>query len=67
MDTPCGSQDGPMTDLFDRQLPLPTVQRGGHQRGSDDERHLWPTFFRFIRERRPCKSLWRTGCRRCWT
>lgn len=35
--------------------PCQPFSAAGHQRGSDDERHLWPTFFRLIRERRPAK------------
>ena len=33
--------------------PCQPFSAAGKQRGSDDERHLWPTFFDLIRERRP--------------
>lgn len=33
--------------------PCQPFSAAGKQRGSDDERHLWPAFFRLIRERRP--------------
>jgi DNA (cytosine-5)-methyltransferase 1 len=33
--------------------PCQPFSAAGAQRGSDDERHLWPAFFRLIRERRP--------------
>lgn len=33
--------------------PCQPFSAAGKQRGSDDERHLWPAFFGLIRERRP--------------
>ena len=33
--------------------PCQPFSTAGKQRGSEDERHLWPAFFRLIRERRP--------------
>ena len=33
--------------------PCQPFSAAGKQRGSDDERHLWPAFFDLIRERRP--------------
>jgi DNA (cytosine-5)-methyltransferase 1 len=33
--------------------PCQPFSAAGAQRGSDDERHLWPAFFRLIGERRP--------------
>ena len=33
--------------------PCQPFSTAGKQRGSDDERHLWPAFFRLIRECRP--------------
>jgi DNA (cytosine-5)-methyltransferase 1 len=33
--------------------PCQPFSAAGKQRGSDDERHLWPAFFRLIRECRP--------------
>jgi DNA (cytosine-5)-methyltransferase 1 len=33
--------------------PCQPFSSAGKQRGSDDERHLWPAFFRLIRECRP--------------
>ena len=33
--------------------PCQPFSTAGKQRGSEDERHLWPTFFRLINERRP--------------
>src|SRR3990167_403826 len=33
--------------------PCQPFSAAGKQRGSDDERHLWPAFFRLIGERRP--------------
>jgi DNA (cytosine-5)-methyltransferase 1 len=33
--------------------PCQPFSVAGQQRGSEDERHLWPAFFRLIRERRP--------------
>ena len=33
--------------------PCQPFSAAGKQRGSDDERHLWPAFFNLIRERRP--------------
>ena len=33
--------------------PCQPFSTAGKQRGCEDERHLWPTFFRLIRERRP--------------
>lgn len=35
--------------------PCQPFSAAGHQRGSADERHLWPAFFGLIRERRPAK------------
>ena len=35
--------------------PCQPFSPAGHQRGSEDERHLWPAFFDLIRERRPGK------------
>ena len=35
--------------------PCQPFSAAGKQRGSDDERHLWPAFFDLIRERRPAK------------
>ena len=35
--------------------PCQPFSAAGRQRGSDDERHLWPAFFRLIGERRPGK------------
>jgi DNA (cytosine-5)-methyltransferase 1 len=35
--------------------PCQPFSAAGHQRGSEDERHLWPAFFGLIRQRRPAK------------
>lgn len=35
--------------------PCQPFSVAGAQRGSEDERHLWPTFFGLIRERRPAR------------
>lgn len=35
--------------------PCQPFSAAGAQRGSDDERHLWPAFFRLIRELRPAR------------
>ncbi len=35
--------------------PCQPFSAAGKQRGSDDERHLWPAFFNLIRECRPAK------------
>ena len=35
--------------------PCQPFSTAGKKRGSDDERHLWPTFFNLIRECRPAK------------
>jgi len=37
--------------------PCQPFSAAGSQRGSDDERHLWPAFFRLIRECRPARVL----------
>jgi DNA (cytosine-5)-methyltransferase 1 len=37
--------------------PCQPFSAAGKQRGSDDERHLWPAFFGLIRERRPATVL----------
>ena len=35
--------------------PCQPFSAAGKQRGSEDERHLWPAFFRLISERRPAR------------
>ena len=37
--------------------PCQPFSAAGHQRGSDDERHLWPAFFGLIRECRPATVI----------
>lgn len=40
-------------ELWTGSAPCQPFSVAGAQRGTDDERHLWPHFFRLIRSRRP--------------
>ncbi len=44
--------DGP---VWTGSCPCQPFSTAGHQRGSEDERHLWPAFFNLIRQRRPAR------------
>ena len=44
--------DGP---VWTGSCPCQPFSTAGHQRGSADERHLWPAFFNLIRQRRPAR------------
>jgi DNA (cytosine-5)-methyltransferase 1 len=39
--------------LWTGSCPCQPFSAAGKRRGADDERHLWPEFYRLIRERRP--------------
>ena len=43
--------------VFTGSCPCQPFSQAGQQRGSDDERHLWPTLFRLIRELRPATAF----------
>jgi DNA (cytosine-5)-methyltransferase 1 len=40
-------------EVFTGSCPCQPFSSSGKQRGGEDARHLWPAFFRIIRERRP--------------
>ena len=45
-------QDGRIITALDRFVPVPAVL-GRQSSSADDPRHLWPDFFRLIRDARP--------------
>ena len=52
--TPFASPDGTTTDLFGpARCPCQPFSAAGKGGGGEDERHLWPHWFRLIRECRP--------------
>ena len=43
--------------VWTASCPCQPFSQAGHQRGSDDERHLWPALFSLIRELRPATAF----------
>lgn len=40
-------------EVFTASLPCQPFSTAGRKKGFDDERHLWPAYFKLVRERRP--------------
>ena len=40
-------------EVWTASLPCQPISVAGKREGAEDERHLWPVFYRFVRERRP--------------
>ena len=40
-------------EVWSASLPCQPISVAGKREGAEDERHLWPVFYRFVRERRP--------------
>ena len=43
--------------IWSGSCPCQPFSSAGNQRGTKDERHLWPEFFRLIKERRPVAAV----------
>ena len=40
-------------EVWTASLPCQPLSLAGKREGAEDDRHLWPVFYRFVRERRP--------------
>lgn len=46
--------------------PCQPFSVAGHGRGTEDDRHLWPEWFRLVRECTTFSRAWRAGCKPGW-